>query len=207
MRTRKVSFEVRPLFLTYTTFVSDLVCSFDWIIKACLDYVIYLPSCNSKLNVWGSLSITFFCSILSCAYNLRLTHLMALVGERVTSLLIINPNSSRSITDGLIDALTPLTPLGTKLVFYTAPNTAPSAITDSTTGIQSANSCYNDIITQDLINRHDGFLVCCCKSGVCQSQEPNDCAASSWLTYSQRPTQFPIILSHICCAKRRQNLW
>lgn len=86
---------------------------------------------------------------------------MALVGERVTSLLIINPNSSKSITDGLIDALTPLTPLGTKLVFYTAPNTAPSAITDSTTGIQSANSCYNDIITQDLINRHDGFLVCC----------------------------------------------
>jgi len=88
---------------------------------------------------------------------------MVLAGNHIISLLIINPNSSKSITDGLKLALTPLTPPATKLTFYTAPNTAPSAISDLTTGMQSANACYDDIITQDLISRHDGFLVCCCE--------------------------------------------
>lgn len=96
------------------------------------------------------------------------TYIMVLAGDhktdhRTISLLIINPNSSKSITDGLNLALTPLTPPGTELTFYTAPNNAPSAISDLTTGIQSANACYDDIITQDLISRHDGFLVCCCE--------------------------------------------
>ena len=104
---------------------------------------------------------------LSFAHNIKFTYIMGLAGDHNTdhtiSLLIINPNSSKSITDGLNFALTPLTPPATKLTFYTAPNTAPSAISDLTTGIQSASACYDDIITQDLVSRHDGFLVCCCE--------------------------------------------
>ncbi|KAJ3573117.1 hypothetical protein NP233_g2632 [Leucocoprinus birnbaumii] len=79
----------------------------------------------------------------------------------IASLLIINPNSSQSITDGLAEALTALTPPGTELTFYTAPKNAPPAIIDLTTGVQSANVCFEDILNRGLLDDHDGFLVCC----------------------------------------------
>ncbi|KAF9446767.1 hypothetical protein P691DRAFT_803533 [Macrolepiota fuliginosa MF-IS2] len=86
---------------------------------------------------------------------------MPLEKDSIASLLIINPNSSGSITEGLVRVLTPLTPPGAALTFYTAPNCAPPAIENLTTGVQSAHVCYEDILNQDLLNHHDGFLVCC----------------------------------------------
>ena len=47
------------------------------------------------------------------------------------SLLVINPNSSKSVTNGLSDTLVP--PPGADLAFYTAPAHAPPSINDATT--------------------------------------------------------------------------
>ncbi|RXW20373.1 hypothetical protein EST38_g5478 [Candolleomyces aberdarensis] len=84
--------------------------------------------------------------------------------QEQAKLLIINPNTTQSMTQGLRDALIPLTPPGTHLTFYTAPAElgASPAISDISTGIQSAQACAKDIIYEKkLLDVYDGFLVCC----------------------------------------------
>jgi Asp/Glu/hydantoin racemase len=78
-----------------------------------------------------------------------------------TSILIINPNSSQSVTDGLEQALQ--APPETTLTFYTAPPNAPPSINDITGGTLSATACFLDIIEKGLIDKYDGFLVSCCE--------------------------------------------
>ncbi|KAL1716112.1 Asp/Glu/hydantoin racemase [Schizophyllum commune] len=75
------------------------------------------------------------------------------------SLLVINPNSSKSVTDGLSDTLVP--PPGADLAFYTAPAHAPPSINDATTAALTTSACWEDISVQGLLDKHDGFLVCC----------------------------------------------
>ncbi|KJA22950.1 hypothetical protein HYPSUDRAFT_138538 [Hypholoma sublateritium FD-334 SS-4] len=75
------------------------------------------------------------------------------------ALLVINPNSTASVTDGLRAILPP--PPGTTLEFYTAPPSAPSAISDATTGVLSAAACLADLTARGLLDAFDGFLVCC----------------------------------------------
>ncbi|KAH9481565.1 hypothetical protein JR316_0006092 [Psilocybe cubensis] len=75
------------------------------------------------------------------------------------SLLVINPNSSASVTAGLREVLIP--PPGVHLQFYTGPSNAPPSINDTTTGVLSAAACFADIQDKGLIERYDGFLVCC----------------------------------------------
>ncbi|KAJ4496076.1 Asp/Glu/hydantoin racemase [Lentinula edodes] len=74
-------------------------------------------------------------------------------------LLVINPNSSKSVTDGLEEVLRP--PPQTELAFYTAPKNAPSSINDMITANLTATACFLDIQEKKLIDQHDGFLVCC----------------------------------------------
>ncbi|KAJ6604414.1 Asp/Glu/hydantoin racemase [Mycena vulgaris] len=76
-----------------------------------------------------------------------------------TSILVINPNSSQSVTDGLEEALR--VPPETTLTFYTAPGDAPPSINDATTGTISAAVCFRDIVEKGLIDKYDGFLVSC----------------------------------------------
>ena len=78
------------------------------------------------------------------------------------SLLIINPNSSQLVTAGLQEVL--IAPPGVILEFYTAPSNAPPSINDSTTGVLSGAACFQDIQSRGLIDKYDGFLVCCCNS-------------------------------------------
>ncbi|KAF9485251.1 hypothetical protein BDN70DRAFT_871658 [Pholiota conissans] len=75
------------------------------------------------------------------------------------SLLVINPNSSESMTTGLKQVLVP--PPGVTLNFYTAPSHAPPSINDVTTGVLSGAACFADIQEKKLIEQYDGFLVCC----------------------------------------------
>ncbi|KAJ7169642.1 Asp/Glu/hydantoin racemase [Mycena filopes] len=75
------------------------------------------------------------------------------------SILVINPNSSRSVTEGLQEAVRP--PPETILTFYTAPEDAPESINDATTGTLSAAACFKDIVSKKLIDEHDGFVVSC----------------------------------------------
>lgn len=77
-------------------------------------------------------------------------------------ILIINPNSSSVITDGLRASLTSVPP-DVELSFYTGPTSSPSAITDITTAVLSASACWEDIQARDLLKSYDGFLVCCCE--------------------------------------------
>lgn len=81
-----------------------------------------------------------------------------------TSILVINPNSSKSVTDGLEEALR--APPETTLAFYTAPADAPNAINDATTGTLSAAACFRDLVEKGLIDQYDGFLVSCCESYI-----------------------------------------
>jgi Asp/Glu/hydantoin racemase len=86
------------------------------------------------------------------------------------SLLVINPNSSASMTDGLLQNLVP--PPGVTLAFYTAPASAPPSINDATTGVLSAAACFADIQKEGIIERYDGFLVCCCARVFFELEEP-----------------------------------
>lgn len=76
-------------------------------------------------------------------------------------LLVINPNSTSSVTDGLVEVLK--APPQTELAFYTAPNTAPPSINDMVTANLTATACFLDIQEKNLLDKYDGFLVCCCE--------------------------------------------
>ncbi|KAJ6519585.1 Asp/Glu/hydantoin racemase [Mycena sanguinolenta] len=75
------------------------------------------------------------------------------------SILVINPNSSKSVSAGLTEALRP--PPDTILSFYTAPANAPPSINNATEGVLSAALCFQHIVEEGLIDKHDGFLVSC----------------------------------------------
>ena len=78
------------------------------------------------------------------------------------SILVINPNSSESVTSGLRDTLSPLP--DTTLTFYTAPSHAPPSINDLTTANLTATACFEDIRAKGLVELYDSFPVCCCTS-------------------------------------------
>ena len=83
------------------------------------------------------------------------------MSERIITLLVINPNSSQSVTDGLKSVLQP--PPSVILEFYTAPSNAPDSIMDLTTGVLSGAVCFEHMKSKELLDRYDGYLVCCCK--------------------------------------------
>ena len=78
--------------------------------------------------------------------------------------LVINPNSSESITEGLRAALSSICPDWLDIEYYTAPKHAPEAIVDYTTMVTTATYCYDDLKQRGALDTYDGFLVCCCKS-------------------------------------------
>lgn len=75
------------------------------------------------------------------------------------SLLVINPNSSTSVTENLRKTVT--APHGTTLEFYTAPASAPREISGSETLKESEEAVLPDILEKKLLDAHDGFLVAC----------------------------------------------
>ena len=79
------------------------------------------------------------------------------------SVLVINPNSSDSITIGMREALKSICPEWLRLDFYTAPSHAPTAIVDFRTMVTTATYCYDDLQEKKAFEEFDGFLVCCCK--------------------------------------------
>lgn len=75
------------------------------------------------------------------------------------SILIINPNSSVSVSNNLRLTITP--PPGFSLEFYTAPPNAPKEISGTETLTQSEKAALPDILEKRLLDAHDGFLVAC----------------------------------------------
>jgi len=80
------------------------------------------------------------------------------------SILVINPNSTEAITDGLRASLMPIQPVGLELAFFTAPAPAPTGISNFVTAIQTAHICFEALLKAGELDQHDGFLVCCCAS-------------------------------------------
>ncbi|KAK9236652.1 Asp/Glu/hydantoin racemase [Lipomyces kononenkoae] len=73
------------------------------------------------------------------------------------SILVINPNSSCSVSDGLKEVLEP--PAGFEYDFFTGPSGGPLQIDNITTEITSAANCLPALIP--LLDKYDGFLVAC----------------------------------------------
>ncbi|KDQ60433.1 hypothetical protein JAAARDRAFT_126183 [Jaapia argillacea MUCL 33604] len=79
-----------------------------------------------------------------------------------STILVINPNSSKSVTEGLRAALKPLEePFGQQLkinyLYCTGHPDAPPSIDDAVTSTLSAAACFPYIP----YDQHEGFLVCC----------------------------------------------
>lgn len=80
------------------------------------------------------------------------------VKARFSRFLIINPNSSQSVTDNLKDILP--TPPATHLTFYTGPPNAPPEIDGPETSRESTEACLPDLLAHH-VDHYDGYLVCC----------------------------------------------
>ncbi|GAA6041687.1 hypothetical protein JCM8097_003084 [Rhodosporidiobolus ruineniae] len=78
-----------------------------------------------------------------------------------TKLLIINPNSTVSFTEGLKTSFEPYCPPGVELAYFTAPPHAPTGISNLVTGIQTAAICFEELEKTGAFETYDGFLVCC----------------------------------------------
>ncbi|KAG8928888.1 hypothetical protein FRC02_006259 [Tulasnella sp. 418] len=75
----------------------------------------------------------------------------------IISILVINPNSSQSVTD-ILESSIPAPP-GTSLSFFTGPSEAPSAINDEETAQQSLKACLPLLLNTQ--HTYDAYLVAC----------------------------------------------
>ncbi|CDO75955.1 hypothetical protein BN946_scf184888.g5 [Trametes cinnabarina] len=78
--------------------------------------------------------------------------------------LVINPNSSQSMTDALKPILSDLEHPGLELDYFTGPaELSPPSINDSTTSILSAAHCFERLRTEIVreTSSHDAYLVAC----------------------------------------------
>ncbi|CAF4833680.1 unnamed protein product, partial [Rotaria sp. Silwood1] len=77
-----------------------------------------------------------------------------------TKILLINPNSTSSMTSTAMKALIDLENFpSTQVDQFTASSAAPSEITSFTTEVTSAAACIHTLIP--LLQQYDGFLVAC----------------------------------------------
>ncbi|KAN0060146.1 Protein dcg1 [Thecaphora frezii] len=86
--------------------------------------------------------------------------------DDAVTICVLNPNSSRVITEALQQALEPLTPPGVVLNFLTGPPTSPPSINDAPTSILSASECYKHLVSLSPLGelpRHpaSAYVVAC----------------------------------------------
>ncbi|KAF2257633.1 hypothetical protein CC78DRAFT_538382 [Lojkania enalia] len=77
---------------------------------------------------------------------------------RAKSILIINPNSTSSMTDALRPLVDALHFKDTAHEFFTAPS-GPKSINNEEDGAESVKHCLPTL--KPMLDRHDGFLVAC----------------------------------------------
>ncbi|KAK3388256.1 Asp/Glu/hydantoin racemase [Sordaria brevicollis] len=79
-------------------------------------------------------------------------------------ILILNPNSSASMTEGMQKSISTLNlPDNITLTYYTAPSSSPASINDGADVQLSASVVLNDLgsSSSSLLQNHDAVLVCC----------------------------------------------
>ncbi|KAM3415297.1 hypothetical protein BST61_g8826 [Cercospora zeina] len=74
------------------------------------------------------------------------------------SMLIINPNTTKAMTDGLVPLVDTLGFHTTRFEYFTAPDGVPS-INNEEDAARSAEACLPELKQE--LNNHDAFLVCC----------------------------------------------
>lgn len=83
---------------------------------------------------------------------------------KMTSILVVNPNSSASVTESMKKLLAPLSQDSTAtsnvhVDYFTGPKEAPPEITNDATSQQSLEACLPHL--RPLVPKYDGILVCC----------------------------------------------
>lgn len=74
------------------------------------------------------------------------------------SLLVVNPNRSVQVTEGIQRLLEPLDQQH-EVHYFTGPASAPAEITDSVTSALSLEACWPELELE--ADKHPGILVCC----------------------------------------------
>ncbi|RMZ81615.1 hypothetical protein DV737_g2450, partial [Chaetothyriales sp. CBS 132003] len=90
----------------------------------------------------------------------------ALPRPRSYHILLINPNSTRTMTDNCLAAVRPTLPPGIELTGYTAPYPAPTAIESFTDAIMSTEAVLRDLAKHassngETVQNFDGMIVAC----------------------------------------------
>ncbi|EXJ69945.1 uncharacterized protein A1O5_07018 [Cladophialophora psammophila CBS 110553] len=86
--------------------------------------------------------------------------------NRPHQILLINPNSTRSMTEAMLQSLRPVIPQGVEVTGYTAPYPAPTAIESTTDAIMSTEAVLRDLAKHaasngETVQNYDGMIVAC----------------------------------------------
>lgn len=78
---------------------------------------------------------------------------------RAIRILLINPNSTRSMTDRCLESISNTLPLNVTVYGFTPSRPAPTAIESQTDAIMSTATCTKAIVS--IASKYDAFLVAC----------------------------------------------
>ncbi|KAK0717408.1 Asp/Glu/hydantoin racemase [Lasiosphaeria miniovina] len=82
--------------------------------------------------------------------------------RRSTRILVLNPNSSASMTHGVEEALHGIDiSEGVEIYTYTAPSESPASINDGDDVINSCNVVYQNVTDSGVLKQYDAVLVAC----------------------------------------------
>ncbi|KAK0708890.1 Asp/Glu/Hydantoin racemase-domain-containing protein, partial [Apiosordaria backusii] len=82
--------------------------------------------------------------------------------RRTIKILVLNPNSSASMTHGVEEAIRGMTlPLSTEIYTYTAPPASPASINDGDDVQQSADVVLSNLKDTNIPTEYDAVLVAC----------------------------------------------
>ncbi|KZS97059.1 hypothetical protein SISNIDRAFT_437020 [Sistotremastrum niveocremeum HHB9708] len=76
-------------------------------------------------------------------------------------ILVVNPNSSQSITDCISSILSEYGTSDLSINFFTGPEGAPPAINDDETSVQSTAACLPLLLESHALETYSAFLIAC----------------------------------------------
>lgn len=78
-----------------------------------------------------------------------------------TKILVVNPNSSQSITDCISSILSDYGSPDLSIEYFTGPPSAPPAINDEETSAQSTSACLPALLESSALEKYSAFLIAC----------------------------------------------
>ncbi|KAK1830875.1 protein DCG1 [Podospora conica] len=95
--------------------------------------------------------------------NIRITIVTeAKMTTQVERILVLNPNSSTSMTHGLEEVIRGMNlPQSAEISFYTAPSDSPASINDGDDVLRSSDVVYKHLTESGTLQQYDAVLVAC----------------------------------------------